>query len=491
METRRRKEKTEAKGSGILEVLLAIAILTLGISAATMLTFASQSLELDTETSQEALQMAKEYLEDARAESRGDFLAVESFLPVTEDIYERSLIVFDETVCRKSVTSRVTWEVSPGRPQEIELASVLSDILGSLALGGDCDTLPAGDWDNPLTAASLNIDGQSGATDIDIQNNLIYLTTNPSAMNKDDFFVYEFNPITLTLTYLDALDVSVGLNAVDVAGNYAYLANASTTSTASSDELIIVDVSDPDNLSVVSSLTLGITPNCPSFCPGGAQSIYYLNNRVYVGTHRIGGNEFYIIDVNNPASPAIIGSANVNHNINSIIVRGNYANMATSDDAGELLIYNVGSPATITFTGRFNAIGNEDGRALELLGNKIYLGRQRTPAARNDFYILDVSNPTLPAELGSRNLGLNPNTATVDIRARGNLAFLAIDDPTIGFKILNISDVTNIVDHSVCTSLNFSENTTAIDMEDGYVFTAHRSNAELRVIRDQSTQCAL
>src|SRR3989344_5380631 len=493
------------KGSSILEVLIAISILTLAISAAVMISFASQSVEVDTETSHEALFMAKEILEDARADSRENFLSVNTSVPEIETSgipYTKQLQILDDTACRKTATSTVTWNVSPLRPITIELTTILGDIAGVFALGGDCDIEPIGDWDNPYSPESDNIIGQSNATDIDIQDNFVYITTDPSAPGKDDFFIYEFDPVALTLTPRGALDISIGVNAVDVAGNYAYLANASTTGTESSEELVIIDITDKDNPSPLPfPLTLGITPNCPSFCPGGAQSIYYLDGRIYIGTHRIGGDEFYVVDVSDiPLTPpSIIRSLNVNHNVNDIVVRDGYAYLAVSDNSGELHVYNVSDPGPISFVDSFDANNtasdDEDGLSLYLIGNKVYLGRERVSnPSKRDFYIVDadITSPTFLSELGSQNLGLGPSAnGTVGLVVRGSLAFLAIDDSTTAFKILNISNPLGIVDHTVCTSLHFSENTTAMDMENNSIFIANRSNAEIRLVQDQPSQCAL
>ena len=74
--------------------------------------------------------------------------------------------------------------------------------------------------------------------------------------------------------------------------------------------------------------------------------------------------------------------------------------------------------------------------------------------------------------------------------ARGGKVTVWVDDSTTAFKILNVSNPLNIFDHTVCTSLNFSENTTAMDMENDSIFIANRSNAEIRLIQDQPSQCA-
>ena len=145
------------KGSSILEVLIAIAVLTLGISAAIMLVFGNQSLQVDNDTNSEALYKAKAILERARASSTVDFLSINSLPSVTSSIYSLKLDVLDLTPCRKEAISTITWSVSPIRPQKIELISDFTDIAGAFAMGGDCDSTSPGDWDYPDTYGDIDL----------------------------------------------------------------------------------------------------------------------------------------------------------------------------------------------------------------------------------------------------------------------------------------------------------------------------------------------
>lgn len=482
--------KKNTDGNSTLEILIAFGILVLSLSAIIVVIFGNQSVSVDSETNNEAIYKTKKILESARAQSRQDFdfLSSTSTTDVSGNItYIQNLTVTDLSPCQKQATTTTAWIIGGTKPQKIELGTYLANPLAALALGGDCSSMPpSSNWDNPTTAISKSLGGQ-GATDIDVKNNMIYLTSDPSATSKEDLYIYEFNPTAITLTERGKINVSGGLNAVDTINNYAFTLNSETTR-----HLMVFDVSDPASPLLISSSTL------PYMTTGIGRSIYYYNNFLYIGTQYLAcpscppqqNNEFHVYDVSNPSGPIWRGSFNVNHNINDIVVRGNYAYLATSDDSGELHIYNISDPSNITFVSSFNTPGNEDGQSLYILGNKLYLGRDRTPSSRRDFYIFNITNPSNITELGSKNLGLNPGTSVVGLIVRGSLAFVGLDNPTFGLKILNISNPLNIVDHSVCTTLNFSENTTALDMEGDYLFSANDSNDEIRVIRDQTSSCS-
>ena len=476
-------------GFSVLEVLIAMAILTLAISAAIMLMFSNQSVALDSDTANEALYKAKTVLEDGRSKTKShtDFDSIKSITYPPDSIYTKKFSVLS-VPCMKKTISQVTWSTEVLRPQIIEVRTYLSDVEEALKLAGECDPVFPTEWDNPYSPTSVGIGGQ-GATDIDVQNNLIYLASDPSAPPKEDFFIYQFDPIAVTLTFVSKIDVSDGLMALDFSGGYVYAANEDTAA-----QLLVIDADPPGGPFVASIASL---PDAPA---GVIRTVNVYNKKLYVGTQYLAcpppcgaaqNHEFHIYDLLvDPANPTWLGSYNVNHNINDIVVNGDYAYLATSDNSSELYVYNISNPPSITLADTFDAPGNEDGNVVFFLDNKIYLGRHRTPAARKDFYMLNVADPTDIQELGSKNLGLNPGAIVEGVVVRGNFAFLAFDNPTFSLKILNISNPASIVDNSTCSTYNFPENTSSMDMEDNFVFTANRSNDELRVIQDKPTVCS-
>ena len=494
-------------GFATLEVLIAFAVLILCISAVIFVIFGNQSIAIDSETNNEAISKAQALLEKARADSREDFDSVVTTTISNDDIYQTQTIVPLDSVtdCGKNIQSVASW-IAGSRVLSVDFMTHVTDIAHALTLGGDCDDTAPVAWDNPISDISLPIGGQ-GATSIDAKNNFIYLTSAPNDPAKEDFFVYKFDPSLLpspsSLTELKRINTGKGLNDIDVARDinsnqiYAYVLENDNIN-----QFKVINVTDSNNPVVEASATQTL-PNFNHTCSPpskpcmAGQSIFFYNNRIYIGTGYLQNmaipptqnNELHVYDVSNPTNPVWEGSFNVDHNVNDIVVRNDYAYLATSDDNAEVYIYNISDPTNISFEDSFDTAGDEDGQALYLLGDKLYLGRDSTPSTREDFYVFDVSNPSSLVELGSKNLNLNPNALVVGIVVKGSLAFIGLDNPTSGLQILNVSDPSAIVNHTTCSTLNFSENSTAIDMEGDFIFSANRSNDEIRVIRDQSAVC--
>lgn len=458
-----------------LEILIAFAILTLSMTAIIMVVFGNQSLAVDTQTNVEALGKAQAQLEAARALSRQDFSAVitatSTWTPPGNLTYNATTSVADITQCKKQATSTVAWKEG-GRTLIISLTTILSDIAGALALGGDCDVNPPfADWSNPEEKSGLNIDK---ATGIDVAYHLAFLTLKKTPNSSEDLSIVN---VTSSTTPIEISRVNVknepGFNAIDVATStnghlYAYIANNNSVG-----QLLIIDVTVPTSPVFIASSTL------PGITTGVGRSIFYYDKRVYIGTSYFvcaGCNELHIYDVSTPSSPTHVDSINVNRNVNAIHVRDGLAYLATgpgtSPAHNPLKIFDV-DPSSPTYKqqiGSFTATSDEEGTSVYLLGNKLYLGLERATGGRPDFYVLNASS-IVP--FASRNLALNSGAATVGIRVAGGLAFLGTSDPNKNLMILDITKTTL----DVIGSFNFSQTTTGIDLSDNTVYLSSFSGS--------------
>ena len=488
------------KGQSAVEILVALAVLVISISAVISVVFGGQSITTDAQTNQEALYKAQALLENARASISADFDGVVTLSSLSDDIYSKTLSVLDLNPCEKEATSRVNWAIE-GRPQKVEFATYLSDVAEALAIGGDCGIGgPGSDWLYPDTLADTDAEPSGNqATGIDAVNKIVFLSAGvgPGPGSWPDFFIIDARNACSSpcspppiISRLDITDE--GLNAVDVVKNigpsgkdYAFVIN--NRETAPYNQLLVIDVTDIYNPLFVNSASRslpGVSGSCPYSCPQG-RSLFYYQNRLYIGTHRTGGGEFHVFDVSLPDNPIHLGSIELNHNVNAIYVKGTLAYLATSDDTGEVMVIDISNPASMThpdITGmKYNLPGNYDATSLYLLGSKLYVGRERGNPSNPDFWILDISNPAAISPVGSKLLGLNPNTAVTGIKASGKFVFLATSDSNSGFKVLNVS---NPGSPQLWSCYNYSEKSSGIDFESNFIYLSNQSNNALRIIHD-------
>ena len=493
-------------GFSTLELLIAFAVLTLSLVAVIMVVFGNQASAIDTELSQRALYITQTTLEEAAIQSQVDFSTPSSDLaPVTYNTtFDTQTTILPISVCAKEITATTFWNRNL-RNLSTSLSSVFVDLEASAYVGDDCaTTAPEDDWDNPGVFIDENISGQSGATSLDEFEHFIYLTTKPTAANKEDFFIYEFDESTITLTEQSRINLeptsAVGLNEVDVSGNFAYLAVAST-----SDQVRVLNISNPAGPIVVE------TQELPGVDPLGsypeAFSIYFHNDFLYVGTKETDGHEFHIFSVD--TSTGLLtheGSLELTHNVNDIMVVGNYAYLATSDNNHELMVIDVSNPASLEHpdtsglgfdVNTAGDAGTFDGYSVYVIADRVYLGRvQENPTTANDLFILDRASvidgsSDTDGLLGAHDVTNNTNAFVGSVRISGRLAFVSMDDPNVGLVVYDVSDPTNIVLPASCSAFNFSENSVGLDIDKTgtYVFSVNKSNAEISIIHDQPTAC--
>ncbi len=464
--------KRKSRGSATIEVVIAFAVMSLTMTAAIVITFGTQAVALETILNHEALTKTSEELEAAFANGQQTFSKLVSIAPANDGMYVKSITVDDLTRCLKKVTSLFTWQATPVRPQQVLLTTEISDRFGVLANGTDCEAAPPlHDWIVPLSLGHTTFT-PGVATGLDVLNGIVYMSSNKSPGVRIADARHPGSPTLFT--YANGFDLgSDGVNAIDAAKNingklYAYLAHNAAT-----DQLQVIDVSDPENPAFVTARSL---PGVAGAKPEG-WSVYYYDSRLYIGTRRTVGREFHVFDVTDPTNPIWLGSRELNHNVNAIIVRDKIAYLATSGNVTDLIVLDVSDPSTgMPTIKNLDLSGNHDGKSLYLLGMKLYFGK--LTGSGPDFYVLDVSDPGHSIPLLAK---LDLGTGALGIRVVGHLAFVITSNPSNPFLVWDISD------SSHPTRVNpvrfaVTQTATGIDYEDELVYISNQTNDALRIV---------
>ncbi len=179
---------------------------------------------------------------------------------------------------------------------------------------------------NKINLFSQGVDIGSGnpSTDLEIRNDIVYLTADSTVSAAPDFFIIDAkNPSNPSV--ISSLNTGPGLVAIDIAGPYAFLAQASTVN-----QLQIVDIHNRSSPQLISQIKLPLPT--PTTTASFASSIFYSRGFVYLGTAKWNGAEFSIVDVSDIHSPFVVGQFETNTLINDIYVRGDKAYLAASDE---------------------------------------------------------------------------------------------------------------------------------------------------------------
>jgi len=502
---RRAGHASRQAGLATMELLIAFAFIVLIMTGVIVVAFGNQSMSLDARLNNLALYKAEEKVENVFSDVASGDESLASAVSSVDGIFNLDAEV-DTYDCFWEVTGHANWTNGISL-QDIAIPNKFVNIEASEALGHDCATESDNlDWDAPKSRDITDpVHPGSQGTGIDVVHHpsagdFAFLTTTKVGTQstlwivdvtdvEDPVLVGEFKGGTREDIYdVDAIvDESSGLM-------YAFVAASST----SQFEVIEIDPTDLSNPTLVAGLSLpGV-----SGPEAKGRSIYFHNDKIYIGTRRASGDEFHVYDVSSPTSPTHLGSVELNHSVRDIIVLDNYAYLATSANDCELIMIDISNPGAMTNpcpappipSGAtvFNASGDSDGSTVTAVKNGgrviVYLGRAHSGGSL-DFYALDATDGTNIDEVYSESLNLSPSNAEVaKIDIEGPRAFVATGDttPSSGGSPFYVFDVSKIQDGimtliSTCP-INWSEKAADLDYFNNNVFISNESGDALRII---------
>ena len=478
-------------GFSTLEMLLALALVAMVISAVTLVVFGNNSLAEDSQTNSEALYKAQELLDNARETSRQNF---DSVVPATANYVngityttELDIPLSAQSKCGEQAVSRVTWTGEHGRALQVELAATLTNVPEMLALGGACDTAPSSKtWNPPATWASSNFN-PGKPTGLAALNRIVYVTGDKSPF----LYITDTSGSTfgqssgLFVNFANGFDDGAKLNDVAVSKSsngrvYAYVARDTTTN-----QFEVIDVTDIHNpFSVVQRSLAGVDPT--KSYPQGFR-IYYYDNKVYVINRETTGPELHIFNAATPgvaASVTEIASKELNRTVEDFeivkqaIAGSTYyiAYMASDKNTGELSVYNVTNPFNISEITTAEPVfsGNQDGASVFVTNGKLYFGRLSSSGP--DIYVFNIANPmsgTVLPTLAQKDIG----TSALGLVVSGQFLFVATEKTNSEFQVFNSSTL------SVISEFNFPNvitNGTAYEKD--WVYVASEGNDALRIL---------
>lgn len=466
------------KGQSLLEVVIALALFAMGSAALFSLLMGQTTIVHTVERNARALASAEEGLEAVRAIRNSDWFALTDGThglsragamwtltpsPDTGNGITRTITVTSVDDTTKQVTASASWEAGSGRVRAVTLDTRLRDwrTIGQNGLSGD--------WTRPITLGTVDLGPGIQANGLAARNRIIYMVGSASSSAKPDFFVIDATDGAHPRV-LGSVNTGRGLNEVAVGRNHAYAANRGDTN-----QLQIIDISNQAQPQLIANIT---PPGVGSDSDGLAMAIN--GATLYVGLDRNSGREFFIYDITNPASPVWRSSLEIDGDVNDIMIRGNYAYLASDNDESEFIIVDVRNPLAPTRIGAFDVPGgSEEGMGVDAHDDvgRTYLARTvgGNHATHHEFMIMNTSTVSAPALLGSLNLTSDVNA----VRTIDTLSFLATSDSNNELKIYRTDNPSNI---TLWAQLNFPQVAADLDYERNILYAAVRSNDALRII---------
>jgi len=167
---------------------------------------------------------------------------------------------------------------------------------------------------------------------------------------------------------------------------------------------------------------------------GDGTAIVALEDKAYVTTKR-STSEFFIIDISNPLSPAILGKLEVGDHVQDLDISGNYAYLATSDSSKELVVVDISVPTSPSEVASYDIPDVGQAFDVSIEENFAYVVTPQSTTGL-EFHIFNISNPLSPALIG----GLEINSHVYGVKAKDQWVYLATGHVN---KELIVVDVSN------------------------------------------------
>ncbi len=289
--------------------------------------------------------------------------------------------------------------------------------------------------------------------------NSLDVASTPYDMEKSGDYLYivdrglkELNAYNISNPAAPTLASSVSFSngwpfSIAINGNYAYVVGADNNGT---NEFKVVDISDPNNISLSGEFDIGANLN----------TIAINGNYAYVAD--VVNDKLSVVDISTPNSPSLLTDLTFDMYANFdavILFDGNhlFLNYSNANEDSELSIFDISTPASPSVISTLT-VGADGGEQLIQKGNYLYFG---------DTYgidIIDISNPAVPSKLSSFS------NETQFFTTSGNYLFA---DYTFDGPTMEVYDISSTTSPSLLYTITKNTNSAAVDMMviDGYLYS--------------------
>jgi len=266
---------------------------------------------------------------------------------------------------------------------------------------------------NPTPTLIASYQGLRSAWDVRVVGNYAYLADLSTTTADLKIFNISTPAAPVLVSQSDATNV---ISDVDFSNGYVYAADGTSG-------LRVIDVTNP------SSPNLKSTYNSP----GDAQDVKIVGNYAYVAD---GTSGLQIVNIRNPNSPVLQGTAGISigviGSVSSVDVVDNYAYIVNKVGVtGRMQIINISNPASPTKSGEYSFVLEGFVSNVQVLGNYAYIS-----AGNRGLKIIDISNPASPVLKGEYYY--NSGAEAYDVQVVGKYAYVVFG--LTGLEIIDISN---------------------------------------------------
>jgi hypothetical protein len=219
-----------------------------------------------------------------------------------------------------------------------------------------------------ITQITLPIDPLLPLTDLEVRNSIAYISTDSTRASDMDIIVANIAD-TSNPSILSSLNTGSGLSILSLVGNRIFAAAASTAA-----QIHVIRINSLNSLVLEHKYILPLPSTTTP--PTIGSSIFYTNNHIYLGTDKWDGAEFVIFDASDPAHIVQQGGVEVGSKVIDIFVRQGIAYITTAAQQ-QLIVANVTDPLHPIIQNSFSPSGwsRQEGKDISFFEDRLVLGR--------------------------------------------------------------------------------------------------------------------
>ena len=300
-----------------------------------------------------------------------------------------------------------------------------------------------------ICAQQLEIEGKVRIDSMDLDNgadSVVIRQPDGTLAVRD---VATLSNFRVTPTLIGSLVIGNFPTSVYVSGRYAYVVDSD------SQDLKIIDVSDPAAPFLIRNLGIGFSPT----------SVYVSGRYAYIVDS--GSGDLKVIDVSTPGGPFLAGSLDIGYSPSSVHVSGQYA-YVVDQSSQDLKVIDVSNPSAPTLTGIL-AVGLQL-KSVYVSGRYAYVVENST----DELKVIDVSDPANPSISGSGVIGDNPHSVFVS----GRYAYAVMT----GSNELKVIDVSNPTTPTLAGSLAIGDFPSSVYVSGRYAYIVDTNTDDLKVV---------
>ena len=279
-----------------------------------------------------------------------------------------------------------------------------------------------------------------------------------------------YNGIAHAPTYISAGQLTIALTASDLyaLGNYPIVVSNPAPGGGASTQVSLQIYGEAQNSTVVGSIVPSSSYELDAFDIQGNYA-YVLGDNGNQGSGSSAA-QFYVVDITNPASMAVVSATPITgleyYGQSGIRVQGQYVYLESSTGTANtnlLQIYNVSNPYVPAFVGSVQIPLYSLG--LWVSGEYAYVISYVGGPSASTLDVVDVSNPASPTIVGSASTGI-AGLHVADIKVVGNYAYVA--GQSGGPSEILVFNVSNPASPYLSGSLPVGHSPQGLDVEGSY-----------------------